>query len=435
MVHDPRVTAQLTRLSGVYRDPARVDRDCSSVLKSSVGAHLVPIVSSCADGGGSDAAVLVLQGTIAMRFRGTTYQLLVDIYIPSPYPNRPPICYVRLAPNMYLKDNHRHVGTDGKVYLPYLHEWNKSTHNLVELVVAMSSVFSADPPVFTRQQQTSATSAAVTSTPTLQPYVQPPAVRVANGSYSHEQHQQQLWMMQQHASESEREAVLQVEIAQANEAAEAVRRFEQSEREAAARQAAQAQAERDRLELAQKQKQERTANLRAQVKDRITRYLMEQSRECATMVQSDQVDARRLEQANKKLQRQLEYLKEAKIELTKQLATTQHCVSNITTWLDQNETNTTVVALADNHDNGSTLAPQQELKLEVHTANKRDAQLLDLEADNATISDALYVSDQALQNGGMDCEAHLRQVRALAKQQFLVRSLVLKIQSVNRGSC
>lgn len=151
MVHDPRVTSALARLGGVYRDPSRVDRDAASLLKSSVGTNLVPISATMVENNGSSSSVLVLQGTIAIHFRGNTYQLLTDMYLPAGYPQRPPVAYVRLAsPQMYLKEGHKHVGSDGKIYLPYLHEWRPSTHNLIELVVAMSSVFSADPPVFTR---------------------------------------------------------------------------------------------------------------------------------------------------------------------------------------------------------------------------------------------------------------------------------------------
>lgn len=36
----------------------------------------------------------------------------------------------------------------GLVYLPYLHEWNARSHNLLELCAHMSSVFGAEPPVF-----------------------------------------------------------------------------------------------------------------------------------------------------------------------------------------------------------------------------------------------------------------------------------------------
>ena len=85
MVHDPRVTSSLARLGGVYRDPARVDRDAASVLKSSVGTNLVPITATMTENNGQSSHVLVLQGTIAIHFRGNTYQLLTDIYLPSGY--------------------------------------------------------------------------------------------------------------------------------------------------------------------------------------------------------------------------------------------------------------------------------------------------------------------------------------------------------------
>jgi UEV domain len=40
------------------------------------------------------------------------------------------------------------------VYLPYLHEWEGRTHDLVELCAAMSGVFSQEPPVYARSQVT-----------------------------------------------------------------------------------------------------------------------------------------------------------------------------------------------------------------------------------------------------------------------------------------
>ena len=100
MVQDPRVTTLLGRLGGLYRDPARVDRDASSLLKSSVGIHLTPGISSLVENNGDSSHCLVLQGTIAIVFRGMTYQLLVDIYLPPGYPIRPPVSFVRLAENM-----------------------------------------------------------------------------------------------------------------------------------------------------------------------------------------------------------------------------------------------------------------------------------------------------------------------------------------------
>ena len=100
MVNDPRVTTLLGRLGGLYRDPNRVDRDASSLLKSSVGIHLTPGIAPLVENNGDSFHCLVLQGTIAIVYRGNTYQLLVDIYLPAGYPIRPPISYVRLAENM-----------------------------------------------------------------------------------------------------------------------------------------------------------------------------------------------------------------------------------------------------------------------------------------------------------------------------------------------
>jgi ESCRT-I complex subunit TSG101 len=104
MVHDPRVSTLLSRLGGLYRDPSRVDRDASSLLKSSVGVHLTPGIAPLVENNGDSSHCLVLQGTIAIVFRGQTYQLLVDIYLPSGYPIRPPVSYVRLAENMVRKE-------------------------------------------------------------------------------------------------------------------------------------------------------------------------------------------------------------------------------------------------------------------------------------------------------------------------------------------
>ena len=81
MVQDPRVTTLLGRLGGLYRDPARVDRDASSLLKSSVGVHLTPGISPLVENNGDSSHCLVLQGTIAIVFRGMTYQLLGKFWL------------------------------------------------------------------------------------------------------------------------------------------------------------------------------------------------------------------------------------------------------------------------------------------------------------------------------------------------------------------
>lgn len=50
---------------------------------------------------------------------------------------------------MTVKPNHRHADLQGCIYLPYLHEW-KQESNLIGLLEICSTVFSFDPPLFSK---------------------------------------------------------------------------------------------------------------------------------------------------------------------------------------------------------------------------------------------------------------------------------------------
>mmetsp|Transcript_18596 Transcript_18596/g.35368 ORF Transcript_18596/g.35368 Transcript_18596/m.35368 type:complete len:403 (+) Transcript_18596:104-1312(+) len=389
MVNDPRVTAVIARLGGVYRDPARVDRDASSLLKSSVGSTLVPISATHIENNGYASTVLVLQGTIAIFFRGNTYQVLVDIYLPSGYPMKPPIPYVRLAQNMYLTENHKHVGSDGQVYLPMLHEWKASRDNLIELVVAMSSVFSNAPPVFTREA----------------PPPPPPPLNDAETSQM---------------SMSEREAILAVEAAEANAVAAAARAADEEEKRRAEEERRKAVEERRRLEALQAQQQweeAQTSRVRQEVVQKIRSYLQDQSREVQAQVQSDWRDQQRLDHAKEvKIDTQLEMLKKKKKDLEQHCETVEKSMEDIKEWIKEAEESTEEKALS-----------ADEMAV---ASSPLHAQMMDLSAENWAISDALYFLDRALYQGHLDCMAHQKQVRLLAKKQFLVRAHLIKINQV-----
>ena len=408
MVHDPRVSQTLARLGGLYRDPSRVDRDASSLLKSSVGSTLSPIAAQLVEDNGNSSNVLVLQGTIAIHFRGNTYQLLVDIYLPAGYPHRPPVCFVRLAENMYLKENHRHVGSDGKVYLPYLHEWRNSTHNLVELVVAMSSVFSAEPPVFSRPAASTSTAAPSTSFTTASSSSQQQSTSFASSSSS------------SYLQQKQAEAILAAEAAEANAAAEAARR-------AAAEEQAK-KAEKERAIQAQREwEKKRTDQVRDTVRQNVMQYLQDESNKCLQQVQNDHRDKQRLTLAEEqKITLQLEYYRKQAQELERQCAVVDECKEDIEDWLK-----TARQSIKDG-------AEVQDTSVDdlVQPASSLHAQMLGLAAENSALSDALYFLDRALYKGHLTLETHLRQVRKLAKRQFLVRAHLIKINQVllNRPS-
>ena len=142
-------------LSGVYRDPQRIHRDTETLLNSPLGRHLRPTTQPLTTNDGSvTPSVLMLQGTLPMTYRNVTYNIPIDLYLPPPYPQRPPTVYVRPVSNMAIKENHRHVGMDGRVYMPYLHEWSARTHDLRELAVWMSSLFGSEPPCYAKPATT-----------------------------------------------------------------------------------------------------------------------------------------------------------------------------------------------------------------------------------------------------------------------------------------
>lgn len=397
MVHDPRVTSLMSRLGGLYRDPARVDRDASSLLKSTVGLHLIPGIAPLVENNGDSCNCLVLQGTIAIVFRGNTYQLLVDIYLPGGYPRRPPVSFVRLAKNMYLKENHPHVGKDGMVYMPYTHEWNARTHTLIEMVVAMSSVFSADPPVFTRSAPAPPPpppAAAASSRPP------PPAYDPSHASSSTNSRETESDRYMQEQIEK----IMAREAAEANAAAEAVRKAQEEEKE-----------REEQLAAQKRWEEKKTEQLRDQVNQKIVTHLQSYAQKAKATAQADWRDQQLLKHSKEAIDKDVEELHRMVQSLEENIGIVDGKTQEIQKWL------------ADNNESKEGEVSVDDL---CQPSSKLHSQMLDLSAENASITDALYFVDRAMYSGQMDCTTHLKTVRKLAKQQFLVRAHLIKINQV-----
>jgi ESCRT-I complex subunit TSG101 len=403
MVNDPRVTEQLSHLGGVYRDPARVDRDATALLRSSVGERLTPIAAELYEDNGSHSTVLVLQGMIAVDFRGTTYRQLMEIYLPGRYPQRPPVCYVRLAEHIYLKNNHEHVGSDGKVDIPYLDEWTSHHHNLVELVIQMSSVFSADPPVFSR------TSAATPPPPAYAAAAVYNDTRSSTTTTNSNHGSSISYQREKRQREVEAERRLAQDAAEANAAV------------AAARRAAQAEQEREVQRLAQQAWEERRIDqLRQNLTFKTQRHFVELSKETQQQAQADERHKQLLIHAESKIDAQIKALEKEKETLEGHLSTTREKSIAIKAWVRSHKER-----LAESKE--AEAVPADKL---VQPASELHGQMLALAAENAALTDVLYFLDRGLYAGKLDAVAHLKQVRKLAKKQFLVRAHLIKINQV-----
>uniref|UniRef100_A0A8B9SFD6 Tumor susceptibility 101 n=1 Tax=Anas platyrhynchos TaxID=8839 RepID=A0A8B9SFD6_ANAPL len=80
---------------------------------------------------------------------GNTYNIPICLWLLDTYPFNPPICFVKPTSSMTIKTG-KHVDANGKIYLPYLHEWKYPQSDLLELIQVMIVVFGEEPPVFSR---------------------------------------------------------------------------------------------------------------------------------------------------------------------------------------------------------------------------------------------------------------------------------------------
>ncbi|KAF3269089.1 hypothetical protein TWF970_011600 [Orbilia oligospora] len=103
------------------------------------------------DDGRSDL-LLCIQGTLPVAFRGATYNIPLNIWVPHQYPNTPPTVMVVPGKNMGIRPTN-HVDTNGRCYHPYLAYWsqNPDKSTLIDLCGQLKDVFGKEPPLYSKQ--------------------------------------------------------------------------------------------------------------------------------------------------------------------------------------------------------------------------------------------------------------------------------------------
>lgn len=66
-----------------------------------------------------------LDGTIPVAYKGNLYNIPICIWLMDTHPKNAPLCYVKPTTSMSIKVS-MFVDQNGKIYLPYLHDWNVS---------------------------------------------------------------------------------------------------------------------------------------------------------------------------------------------------------------------------------------------------------------------------------------------------------------------
>ena len=166
----------------------RIKMDVSNLMFSVV--TLRPERGELVSNDGNVSTLLKLTGTVPIFYKGSQYNIPMDVWVNRGYPDTPPTLYVTPTQGMAIKPGHAHVDTSGQVYLPYLNQWNASVSNLAEVVAHCAKSFGYDPPVYAKPKggaSQPAARAAVSSyanNATTYPATSPPAYGSAVGGGS-----------------------------------------------------------------------------------------------------------------------------------------------------------------------------------------------------------------------------------------------------------
>ncbi|KAK3672442.1 Suppressor protein stp22 of temperature-sensitive alpha-factor receptor and arginine permease [Recurvomyces mirabilis] len=135
-----------------YQDPRRAYSDAVRVL--STHSSLSPRTEVYTHESGSSALLLTISGTVPATFRGAAYKFPIKIWLPKAYPQEVPVLFVTPGGDMLVRPG-QHVGVDGRIYHPYLRDWQGmwDRASLAEFLEFLQQVFAKEPPVISRAQQ------------------------------------------------------------------------------------------------------------------------------------------------------------------------------------------------------------------------------------------------------------------------------------------
>ncbi|OQR73090.1 tumor susceptibility protein-like [Tropilaelaps mercedesae] len=140
-------------------------------IKRVIGKYraLIPKAETFIFNDGSSKELVCLDGTIPVRYKSNTYNIPIRVWVLDTHPYHAPLCYVCPTPTMQIKVS-QYVDESGRVYLPYLHEWNSNLSDLTGVIGVMVVVFGETPPVFSKGPSAAGFSRPAQPKPQAMPY-------------------------------------------------------------------------------------------------------------------------------------------------------------------------------------------------------------------------------------------------------------------------
>ncbi|XP_074630303.1 tumor susceptibility gene 101 protein-like [Acropora palmata] len=126
-------------------------KDIEELLRH-VGKDLRPEIQNYTYSSGVQKELFVLDGTIPITFQGVNYNIPLCVLLQEDHPLVPPLVYVRPTNSMVIVPS-QHVDTEGRVYHPYLNQWDSvnESSDITSLLQIMLITFSEEPPVYTKR--------------------------------------------------------------------------------------------------------------------------------------------------------------------------------------------------------------------------------------------------------------------------------------------
>ena len=355
---------------------------------------------------GRRAHLLRAEGTVPMYYQGVRYNIPVTVFLLEAYPRAAPLVYVCPTPDMIVKPRHASVEPSGKVACDCLRQWMPPRSNLVELGRNLSTLFSNDPPLFSKPPgwtppPDAAQSFSLGASPPP-PSNHPPAQTFANPMQGGG-----------NAAGGNASAAAQ---------AQATQHQHQQHRPAAAA-AAQAQA------APRTPSEAFRSGAVARLTHRISSALRSQQAEEARVLDGLFEEQNALERRAESLERGCRSMEAEREGLEAGVQKLNDAAARMKQWL---QAHPEAVALARSVPDASKAEPPVDEAVVARDA--RGAQLLAARADDLAIEDALYALEEAFRDGAVKPADYLKHTRALCRDQFFTRATQIKVMSTVASS-
>ncbi|KDO23823.1 hypothetical protein SPRG_11255 [Saprolegnia parasitica CBS 223.65] len=352
-----------------YTDATRVRQDVETLLRQI--PSLAPQSGVYTHNNGTTSTMLSLSGTIPIYYNGSQYNIPVEIWMPEAYPFAAPTCYVRPTADMMIRPGHPHVDQNGLILLPYSTHWD-SDHSLVELIGYQCSVFGTQPPVYKRPANQPAPQ------PTYTPsYTNPYEQSMSSSAAAQYPYQQQ--QPAQYASPSYTQPSYAAYSSPMPAPDPAIK-------------------------------------LKAEVTEKLQHEMQKLYKRIREEIDTQFETQRDVAHGQDVLAQGEQSLQQLKHELDQTLVHIQDTDVHVTKWLSEQEN-------------------QQEMDVDevLVPADALSQQQLDAFADQQAIEDALYFMDRALANGEIELSVFLKEVRKLARKQFMCVALMQKVHDTQHA--